>query len=96
MGCFWFLQAKMSDFPDSSWVVSGDFVYTNPGKQYIISFYWAFQTLTTVGFGDISGGNEVEQVMAIMWMIFGVGYYSYTIGNMTSMISSFDSDNEEL
>jgi len=49
-----------------------------------------------VGFGDISGGNAIEHVMAITWMIFGVGYYSYTIGNMTSMISSFDSDNEEL
>jgi len=32
MGCFWFLQAKMTDFPDDCWVVGGDFLYTNPGK----------------------------------------------------------------
>ena len=28
-------------------------------------------------------------------MIFGVGFYSYMIGNMTQMITSSDSDNEE-
>ena len=33
--------------------------------------------------------------MAIIWMVFGVGFYSYNIGNMTQMISSFDIDNED-
>mmetsp|Transcript_21884 Transcript_21884/g.33954 ORF Transcript_21884/g.33954 Transcript_21884/m.33954 type:complete len:317 (+) Transcript_21884:863-1813(+) len=96
MGCFWFLQAKMMDFPESCWVIQGGYINAPFGQQYIISCYWAFQTLTTVGFGDISGGNDVEQIMAIVWMVFGVGFYSYTIGNMTQMITSFDSDNHEM
>jgi hypothetical protein len=83
MSCFWFLQAKMADFPSSCWVVRKKMLYDNPGRQYLVSFYWAFQTLTTVGFGDISAGNETEQWMAIGWMVFGVGFYSYNIGNMT-------------
>ena len=29
-------------------------------------------------------------------MVFGVGFYSYTIGNMTQMIESFDSENQEM
>jgi hypothetical protein len=29
-------------------------------------------------------------------MIIGVGFYSYTIGNLTAMIASLDEDNEEL
>lgn len=29
-------------------------------------------------------------------MIFGVGFYSYVIGNMTSLVESNDSDNEEI
>jgi hypothetical protein len=32
----------------------------------------------------------------MIWMIFGVGFYSYTIGNMTSMIQEQDAENEEL
>lgn len=31
----------------------------------------------------IAGHNNVEYVFACLWMIFGVGFYSYTIGNMT-------------
>mmetsp|Transcript_14880 Transcript_14880/g.25342 ORF Transcript_14880/g.25342 Transcript_14880/m.25342 type:complete len:352 (+) Transcript_14880:683-1738(+) len=96
MGCFWFLQAKLTDFPDSCWVVQDNMLYASSGNQYLVAFYWAFQTLTTVGFGDISAGNEIEQLIAICWMVFGVGFYSYTIGNMTQMISSFDSDNQEI
>jgi hypothetical protein len=49
-----------------------------------------------VGFGDISGNNNVEYTFSCCWMIFGVGFYSYTIGNMTQMITSIDTDNEEL
>lgn len=28
-------------------------------------------------------------------MIFGIGFYSYTIGNMTNLIASLDSSNQE-
>jgi hypothetical protein len=93
--CFWFFQAKWNDF-ESSWVLATGNENESPEKQYVVSFYWAFQTLTTVGFGDIAGHNNVEYVFACLWMIFGVGFYSYMIGNMTSMITSFDTDNEEL
>ena len=80
--CFWFFQAKWNDF-QSSWVLARGIENDTPEKQYVVSFYWAFQTLTTVGFGDIAGHNNVEYVFACLWMIFGVGFYSYTIGNMT-------------
>ena len=83
-------------FPENCWVVQKEKLYETAGKHYIISFYWAFQTLTTVGFGDISAFNQFEQILAIFWMIIGVAFYSYTIGNMTQMISSFDAENEEL
>lgn len=52
--------------------------------------------MTTVGFGDISANNNTEYTFACMWMVFGVAFYSYTIGNMTSLITSIDTDNEEL
>ena len=29
-------------------------------------------------------------------MVFGIGFYSYAIGNMTNLIASMDSSNEEL
>jgi len=29
-------------------------------------------------------------------MVFGIGFYSYIIGNMTNLIAEMDSSNEEL
>ena len=61
-----------------------------------MAIYWALYTLTTVGFGDINVGTMTERVFAILWMIVGVALYSYAIGNMTSMLTQLDSQNEDL
>jgi hypothetical protein len=96
MGCLWFYVAKVTGYPSDCWVVGMDLLDSSPQMQYIISFYWSFQTITTIGYGDISAGNETERYVAIAAMIIGTGFYSYTIGNMTAMILSLDEDNEEL
>ena len=63
---------------------------------YTMAIYWSLYTLTTVGFGDIQFSTMTERIFAILWMIVGVAFYSYAIGNMTSMITSIDSKNEVL
>ena len=57
---------------------------------YITSMYWAVQTITTVGFGDIPAVTITEKIIAIMWMIAGVGFYSFTIGNLSSIMAQID------
>jgi len=87
MACIWYLQAKLQDFPDDSWVMRSDNQETKENKLYLISFYWAYQTLTTVGFGDYNGnGNSIEKIIACVWMILGVLVSSYMIGNFISLI----------
>ena len=61
-----------------------------------MAVHWALQTLTTVGFGDITIITEGERLFAISWMIIGTTFYSYAIGNMTNMIASLDADRETL
>ena len=57
-----------------------------------MSVYWTFQTVTTVGFGDMPWGNKVlsEYVLSLMWMIFGVAVYSFSVGSVSSMIAASD------
>jgi len=43
-----------------------------------------------VGFGDINAKTVYEKIIALVWMIFGVGFYSFTIGNLSQIISSID------
>jgi hypothetical protein len=97
MGCFWFLAAKFQDFAPDTWVYEKDIVNEDPGIQYLISFYWAFQTLTTVGYGDINAnGNMTEQILAFIWMLIGVAVQSNGIGTIISVIQASDQDSEEI
>jgi len=90
VGCMWFLVAKLDDFGPDTWVVRKNYIDKNAGTQYLASIYWALQTLTTVGFGDINAVTITEKIITIFWMIFGVGFYSFTIGNLSQIIASID------
>jgi hypothetical protein len=61
VSCFWFSIAKLRGFPSNSWVVEKGYEDRSNGFQYLVSFYWAFQTIATVGYGDINAnGSTVE------------------------------------
>ena len=79
-----------------TWPVRKGLIDEGMMMQYSVAVYWAFQTLTTVGFGDVSAVTDPERIFAIVWMLLGVAMYSYAIGNMTNMIASMDFSNEEL
>ena len=64
--------------------------------MYLISIYWAFQTLTTVGYGDISGQTSEERFIALTWIIAGCAFYSYTIGNLQLIMNEIDIRNHML
>lgn len=53
-------------------------------------------TITTVGYGDISGTNTNERMICIMIMISGVFFFSYTSGTLTNMISNQEAENKQL
>ena len=38
----------------------------------------------------------LRRILAIVWMVVGITFYSYTIGSMTNMVSSFDEASQEL
>jgi voltage-gated potassium channel Kch len=47
-------------------------VDTDYWMRYSTSLYWAFTTLTTVGYGDVSAGTMAEQMFSIATMMIGV------------------------
>jgi hypothetical protein len=87
--CLWFFVANFEKKEDC-WADGIDLWDKPPTYQYMVSVYWAFQTVTTVGFGDIAITQLEEYILCIIWMLFGVSVYTLTIGNVSSIIASMD------
>jgi CRP-like cAMP-binding protein len=90
MACLWYFTATMEGLSPDCWVYYFGFQDKDALTLYIASFYWAVTTLVTVGYGDISANTSLERVIAVLWMMFGVCFFSFTIGSLTSMITNID------
>ena len=52
-------------------------------------------TITTVGYGDITGHSPIERVLCIFMHLIGVLSYSFASGSLTSIIANYDQINEK-
>lgn len=101
MACFWYGYANFIGYPYNSWVMANEVrqsspivVVGDPGPyKYMVAVYWAFQAVTTVGYGDHYWGDGMqhEYIIAIVWMFVGSFIYTLSIGNVSSMIAASDS-----
>ena len=55
---------------------------------YIFSLYWVFTTLTTVGYGDYSGGTTAEFLVTLLYEFVGFCYNAVLISVMSSFFQT--------
>jgi hypothetical protein len=58
--------------------------------------YWTVTTITTVGYGDISGTNSLEFMFCSVIMLVGVIAFSFANGSLASILTTYDSENAHL
>jgi hypothetical protein len=51
------------------------------------------QTLTTVGYGDVSLGSSTERFFVILLQFVGIILFSFASGSLTTIIANYDSEN---
>jgi Trk-type K+ transport system membrane component len=108
--CFWLITASMlGKEPDEehtdtnktlshfqgTWLEKYDHKNLDNGDLYAIAIYWAVQTITTVGYGDISSENTTERIFCALMMVIGVIAFSFANGSLTSLIQNYDVQNAE-
>ncbi|MEQ1877815.1 MAG: ion channel [Bdellovibrionia bacterium] len=62
--------------------------------EYIKAIYWAFTTLTTVGYGDISAKTNPQMLFAAFVQVTGVGVFGFVLSNVASLLSRLDAARE--
>ena len=87
-----YFQTKGVNFIEE--VIPGKFFDTtdksSQSRNLIAVFYFAFTTLTTVGFGDLRPYSNLERIITAFVLLFGVLIFSYIIGNFLDVIDAYD------
>ncbi|KAK3916115.1 Open rectifier potassium channel protein 1 [Frankliniella fusca] len=79
-------------------IISPSFIFMYfEGWQFDMAIYYAFVSLTTIGFGDLVAGQNpyktdvsytLYKVFLIVWLVFGLGYLFMVLGFITDAMRS--------
>eukprot|EP01083_Nonionella_stella_P293193 997057_1 len=64
--------------------------------QYVSAIYWAFSTMTTIGYGDIKAITPNERIFSIFTMIFGGVIFTYGITRVVGIVSTMGKSQRNL
>ncbi|KAJ8531742.1 hypothetical protein ON010_g14221 [Phytophthora cinnamomi] len=70
------------------WIEAAGLEDASIWDRYVAALYVSVQTLSTIGFGDISAQNPNERLFCIFAMIVGGGIFAYGITNIVELVSS--------
>ena len=92
--CLWIIVASLQDDEFlGTWIAANEFQKEPDEVLYAVSFYWCISTITTVGYGDISGTTTMERIFCAIIMLVGVISFSFANGALASIISNSDQAN---
>ena len=89
--CMFVFLSEFDPDVDNIWRYSDPYDYYNKFDLYITSVYYIVTTMSTVGYGDISGGTTAERIYCIALMLTGVISFNLISGALGALITNYDS-----
>ena len=81
-------------YPDTFFTHFG-LTFIEPKEVAIIVTYFAFTSLSTVGFGDFYPRSNFERCIGAMILLSGVAVFSYIMGNFIEILNDFKAFNSD-
>ena len=79
-------------FPN--WIIYKNLDTSNFMKIYLSSIYFLITTVTSVGYGDITGNSITEYIFQIFLLIIGIIAYSWLISSISNYVKEKNQQNE--
>ena len=73
-----------------SWIYKNGFWSKPKHSQYIFAFYWIFEVITTVGYGDYYGSTPEEYIFSIGLEFIGLTFFSFLMGSINGIFNTKD------
>lgn len=86
-----YLKFLASDDEKEGKVSEINFVHYDRVKRLVKLWYFAFTTLSTIGFGDFSPQSTKERFIAVFILLFGVSVFSFIIGQFIEIMRNYKS-----
>jgi potassium voltage-gated channel Eag-related subfamily H protein 7 len=84
-----FTPEEALKYGDLPWVADSGYCSLMNFDLYVVTFYWAVTTISTIGYGDAANPNTTaERMMGVLCMIVGSGFYAYVLGAVCSIVSA--------
>lgn len=87
--CLWWLTYALEGYPIDGWdnfVQKFDLHESPVTDRYTAALYWSTQTMTTIGFGDVTPSTIPELTVSIIVMIVGAVTFAYFVGKMSANV----------
>ena len=90
LGCIFYYLIANDPAEEINWMTSYDPTLvledTPAFERYIVAFYWALVTISTVGYGDILPTNHTERILNICALLIGGLCFAFCLGMLQTLI----------
>ena len=89
-----FIFIGKNDYPN--WIIHFNHNYKDFYELYLISIYYTIETLTTVGYGDITCISSSEKIYGLFMEVIGICAYSWALTEISNYIKVLNEKSEDL
>ena len=81
---------------NDTFILTNSLQLNSSEKNLVTQMYFAFTSLSTVGFGDFHPRSNTERLVGAFILLFGVAIFSYIMGNFIEILQQFKKFHEDL